>query len=409
MELIIIYLYLALNITMQTNVPGVRRPVAMCSSAVLAALFCTAAFAQGMPTTPESVKGFAESTFNSEVFKGLVQNYQHQNSAVVNSVNDLAVAQAKAALPKASEYGDRIRYGTHNVVTNDGETIVSWMIQLTGANAAQRKDFLTRLANLASQRNPEAMTFEGFVSEYGLFGEPQSVPKAMDLYRNAAAFNYQPAIYDLAVAAAYGKGQRPDAGTASALISQAAAIAPDASYRVCGFGAFLSYRQGDQQRALTYTKSCWSDLAGIPKALYNDQVTPNQRVMLLRASIATGVDDGYGLLARVTHDAGPEPQYLACKYMLVDKYRRTLNGNTLKDDAVSCYRQSGSAPTDPKEALLKLNTVVPGIIGFVPTEIRALEKSRASNKFHYAWSVPYLPFRQEDVDLFSPFVSNTKQ
>lgn len=231
----------------------------------------------------------------------------------------------------------------------------------------------------------------------------------MDLYRNAAAFNYQPAIYDLAVAAAYGKGQRPDAGTASALISQAAAIAPDASYRVCGFGAFLSYRQGDQQRALTYTKSCWSDLAGIPKALYNDQVTPNQRVMLLRASIATGVDDGYGLLARVTHDAGPEPQYLACKYMLVDKYRRTLNGNTLKDDAVSCYRQSGSAPTDPKEALLKLNTVVPGIIGFVPTEIRALEKSRASNKFHYAWSVPYLPFRQEDVDLFSPFVSHTKQ
>lgn len=394
---------------MQTNVPGVRRPVGMCLCAILAALFSTAAFPQGTPTTPESVKGFADSTFNSEVFKGLVQNYQHQNSAVVNSVGEIAVAVARAALPKASEYGERIRYGTHNVVTNDGETVVSWMIQLAGANAGQRRDFLTKLAGLASRRDPEAMTFEGFVSEYGLFGEAQSVPRAMDLYRDAAALNYQPAIYDLAVAAAYGKGERPDPGAAAALIAQAAAIAPDASYRVCGFGAFLAYRQNDRQRALTYTQNCWSDLAGIPKALYNDQVTPDQRIMLLRASIATGVDDGYGLLARVTQDAGPEPQYLACKYMLVDRYRRTLNNNTLKDDAVNCYRRYGTAQADPKEALLRLNTVVPGIIGFVPVEIRALEKSRAANRFHYAWSVPYLPFRQEDVDLFSPFVSHTKQ
>lgn len=394
---------------MQTNVPGVRRPVGMCSCAILAALLSTAAFSQGTPTTPESVKGFADSTFNSEVFKGLVQNYQHQNSTVVNSVGEIAVAVAKAALPKASEYGERIRYGTHNVVTNDGETVVSWMIQLTSANAAQRRDFLTKLAGLAARRNPEAMTFEGFVSEYGLFGEPQSISRAMDLYRESAALNYQPAIYDLAVAAAYGKSQRPDPGAASSLLAQAAAIAPDASYRVCGFGAFLSYRQNDRQRALAYTQNCWSDLAGIPKALYNDQVAPDQRVMLLRASIATGVDDGYGLLARVTLDAGPEPQYLACKYMLVNRYRRTLDNNTLKDDAVNCYRRYSTAPATPKEALLRLNTVVPGIVGFVPVEIRALEKSRASNRFHYAWSVPYLPFRQEDVDLFSPFVSHTKQ
>jgi hypothetical protein len=394
---------------MLTNSQCFRRPAATLSIAVIAALLSSTAVAQQEPTTPESVKSFADSTFNSEVFKGFVSNYQRQNSAVINSVNDASVAQAKASLPRAPEYGTRIRYGTHNVVTNDGEVIVTWMIDLTSADAQQRKTYLAKLADLASRQIPEAMTFEGFVAEYGLFGEPQNVQRAMDLYRAAASLNYQPAIYDLAVAAAYGKAQRADLGNAAALVSQASAIAPDASYRVCGFGAFLSYRQGDRQQAVRYAQSCWSDLAGIPKALYDDRVTPSQKVLLLRNSIATGVDDGYSLLAQVTHDAGPEPQYLACKYMLVNRYRRSLNGAALKSDALQCYQQSAQTPPDAKEALLRTNTVVPGIIGFVPTEVRELEKLRASNRFHYAWSVPYLPFRQQDVDLFAPFVSHTKQ
>lgn len=394
---------------MHTNGQCFRRPGATWSIALLAVSLSSGAVAQSEPTTPESVKSFADATFNSEVFKGFVANYQRQNAGVINSVNDAAVAQAKATLPKASEYGARIRYGTHNVVSNDGETIVSWMIELAGADAQQRKVFLAKLADLSTRQNPEAMTFAGFVAEYGLFGEQQNVQRAIELYRTAASYNYQPAIYDLAVAAAYGKAQRADLSTAAALVSQASAIAPEDSYRVCGLGAFLSYRQGDRQQAARYAQSCWSDLASIPKALYDDRVTSSQKILLLRNSIATGVDDGYPLLEKVTHDAGPEPQYLACKYMLVNRYRRSLNGSALKDDAVKCYQQSAQTPTDPKQSLLRINTVVPGIVGFVPTEISTLEKLRASNHFHYAWSVPYLPFRQQDVDLFAPFVSHTKQ
>lgn len=394
---------------MQNKATSTRGSLSLLSAACLAVLLPGYSAAQVQPTTPESVKGFAESTFNSPVFSQLQSNFQRQNRSVIDSVNDAAVAQAKAMLPKAKVLGERLKYGNHAVVSNDGETMIAWMIQLTSASPPERKDLLGKLAALAEQNIPEALTFEGFANEYGLFGTPQNLARALQLYQAAAARNYQPAIYDLAVAAAYGKGNRADLNNALGYIARASAIAPDPSYRVCGFGAFLSYRVGDRAQAARYAQSCWSGLAGIPKALYDERVTMPQRVTLLRESIATGIDDGYPLLAKVTHDAGADPQYLACKYMLVDRYRHNLNGNTLRDDAIRCYQQTGDIPTDPKEALIRSNTVVPGIVGFVPTEIRTLEKERASNHFHYAWSVPYLPFRQQDVDQFAPFVSHTRQ
>lgn len=408
-ELIIIKVTGPLNRTMQNKVTHSRGYIALVSTACLAASLAGEVHAQVQPITPDAVKGIAESTFNSPVFSQLESSYQRQSKSVVQSVTDFAVARTKAMLPKAKVLGERIRYGNHNVVTNDGETIVAWMIELASAPLAQRNVLLSKLNALADQNIPEAVTFEGFISEYGLFGTAKNMPRAIQLYRTAAAANYQPAIYDLAIAAAYGKTGRSDVNEALGYVARAATIGVDNSYRVCGFGAFLSYRAGYREDAARYGKSCWSDLAGIPRALYDPSENEPQRITLLRASIATGIDDGYALLAQVTNDAGPDPQYLACKYMLVNRYRGSLVGNSLRDDAVRCYRQSPNTPTDPKQALLRYNTVVPGIIGFVPTEVRALAKDRASNHFHYGWSVPYLPFRQQDVDLFEPFVSHTKQ
>lgn len=394
---------------MLNNATRARGYFAWLSAACLAAYLSGNANAQAQPLTPDAVNGFAESTFNSPVFGQLQANYQRQSRSVVQSVSDLAVAQANAMLPRAKVLGERIRYGDHNVISNDGETMIAWMIELANAPVAQRNVLLSKLAALSGQNIPEALTFEGFVAEYGLFWTPRNLQRALELYRTAAAANYQPAIYDLAIASAYGKGQRSDLNEALGYVGRASSIAPDSSYRVCGFGAFLSYRSGDREQAMRYANSCWSDLAGIPKALYDPSESEAQRITLLRASVATGIDDGYGLLAQVTHDAGPDPQYLACKYMLVNRYRMSLVGNTLRDDAVRCYQQSGNTPPEARQALLRYNTVIPGIIGFVPTEVRALAKERASNHFHYGWSVPYLPFRQQDVDLFEPFVSHTRQ
>lgn len=392
---------------MQTIVSRVHRS-APCLIVPLALWCATAAYAQESGISPGNVKGFAESTFNSPVFKDLVNGYQQQNASVLKSVSSDVVDRAKALLPKASQLGERLRFGDHNVVSNDGETIVMWMIEAANAPADKRAGVLRKLADLSARGLPEAITFEGFVAEYGLFGAPKDPARAMNLYRSAAALNYQPAIYNLSIAAAYGKLQHADLSAALSYAGQAAAIAPDASYRVCGFASFLSYRQGDRGRALQYASSCWSDLAGIARGRYDPRATVSERVTLLRNSVGTGIDDGYTLLEQVAREAGPDPQYLACKYELVNKYRRAGTANTLRDDAIQCYRRT-TPTTNSRDAAIRFNTVVPGIIGFVPTEIRALDKLRASNKFHYGWSVPYLPFRQQDVDMFAPYVTHAKQ
>ncbi|UVA77178.1 hypothetical protein [Pandoraea commovens] len=384
------------------------RTIVVLLSAIFAAFDANPSHAQGSPGGAVDVRNFAETTFNSDTFKNFVNSYQKQNSTVVDSITSSAVFNAQAALPKAMEYGTRLRYGEHNVVSNDGETIVSWMIQLTNSESQKRKELLAKLSNLASQRNPEALNFAGFIAEYGLFGEAKNLALAIDFYRAAATFNYQPAIYNLALAAAYGKGQAADLNNASSLISQAFAIAPDGSYRVCGFGAFLSYRQGDRTNATRYSSTCWSALANIPRAIYDERTTNAQKIGLLRESIATGVDDGYSLLARVTSEAGSDPQYTACKYMLVNRYRKARDNKGLRDDAVKCYQQSIPSNLDAKEATKRMAITVPGITAFVPIELSALEKMRSANKFHYAWSVPYLPFRQQDVDAFLPFVAHRK-
>jgi hypothetical protein len=45
-----------------------------------------------------------------------------------------------------------------------------------------------------------------------------------------------------------------------------------------------------------------------------------------------------------------------------------------------------------------------GVAGFVGPELAALDTMRRSNRFHFGWSVPYLPFTQGDVDMFEPLM-----
>jgi ABC-type sugar transport system substrate-binding protein len=75
---------------MQNKATATRGCLSLLSAACLAALLPGHAAAQAQPTTPESVKGFAESTFNSPVFSQLQSNFQRQNRSVIDSVNDAA-------------------------------------------------------------------------------------------------------------------------------------------------------------------------------------------------------------------------------------------------------------------------------------------------------------------------------
>lgn len=356
---------------------------------------------------PGDVGSAANSTFDSPVFKQTLQRLQNQSAAVMRSIDSTTLARVRASLPNGADLG-RLRYGSHNVVSRDGESVVGLIIQAAHASAAERTSILTRLNELSANQVPEALAFEGFAAEYGLWGIPKDQRRALAFYQSAAAQNYQPAVYDLALAHAYGKGGPRSVPSALALLSQASNIAPDPSGRVCGFGAFLSYRTGDRAQAMNYSHSCLSDLADIPKAVYGDQITPTQQVTLLRSSIATGIDDGYSLVERAAYQIPGDPQYLGCKYALVNRYRGNLVADRLKADALACYRQHTPIAGDARAQLMREQTVVPGIVSFVPLEIRDLEKLRASNHFHYAWSVPYLPFRQDDATLFEPFVLHQK-
>jgi len=53
--------------------------------------------------------------------------------------------------------------------------------------------------------------------------------------------------------------------------------------------------------------------------------------------------------------------------------------------------------------------VIAGVAAFVPTEISTLASMRRSNHFHYGWSVPYLPFGQQEVNLFEALMPKGKQ
>ncbi|WP_254221898.1 hypothetical protein [Burkholderia multivorans] len=137
------------------------------------------AYAQENGIEPGAVKGLAESTFDSPVFADLVNGYRAQNGSIVKSVTADVVDRAKALLPKANQLGERLRFGDHNVVSNDGETVVMWMIEAANATGEKRKALLAKLAELSARGVPEAMTFQGFASEYGLFGFPKDLGRAL--------------------------------------------------------------------------------------------------------------------------------------------------------------------------------------------------------------------------------------
>lgn len=356
-----------------------------------------------------SIKGRISEVLDSPAFSAAVSDLQRQNQAVVNSVNDDAVADAKKSLPRWNELGGTLKYGTHNVRSADGEKVIGMIRSAVTAHGKEREDVLHALDGMSAAGMPEAVNFMGFLSEYGLFGTRKDVAKAMRFYQGAAGRNYQPAVFNLGIAAAYGKLGAPARADAVGLMDQAAGIAEDTSARVCGFGAFLHYRHNDQGKALKAARGCLSPLAGLPLALWHRPMELPKQIEVLRHSVATGVDDGYGLLEQVTrpsaiHDA----QLNFCKYYLVNRYRNTGHRDQLKNDALECVSRFAAKSGHPLDAASQ-DSALRGLVGAVTMEIESLQAMRQSNHFHYAWSVPYLPFTQQDVDLFEPIMKEVSR
>ena len=335
-----------------------------------------------------------------------MQRQKNMNQAVVTKVGENEINQARASLPQLGVIGNRLKYGSHHTVSQNGEEIIDLIRSLIQAPSTQQNSILSKLQVFAKNNVPEALHFFGFIFEYGLFGADKNLSKAVQYYQSAASFNYQPALYNLAIMSAYGRSGKVDLEKSRRLIRQAYALGNESSYRVCGFASFLSYRFDLQNEAQRYAHRCVSPLANLSLATQNNELPLAKRVSLLRDSLATGVDDAYRLIVRITQPfKATDNNYTFCKYALVDRYRNKTTFNRLQDDALRCVAQAKNfAYTDSKNKLL-YDQIIRGIAGFVPVEINALAHIRRSNPFHYNWSVPYLPFGQQEVNLFSSMIN----
>jgi hypothetical protein len=348
-----------------------------------------------MPLTPADAQRFSQQAKSAS------------DAAAANSSESRPTLLPEQILPRVTRVGDDLRFGAHNVVSREGESVVDLIRGTARGSGAVREANLKSLRQLSDQGSPEAQTFLGFVAEYGLFGTSRDASAAQQFYAAAASSHYQPALYNVALAAAYGKATRPDISRAATLIVDAVRVSIDASARVCGLGAFLAYRSGDRQSAVAFAQNCTSPLAVLPLARWERRSLDPQTLEQLRRSTATGVDDGFQLIVTLAQQStGADPAYLYCKYALLNRVRtgqsRTSSAEMLQQ-ATSCVTRtspSGQRLDDPT----RHDMAARGVAGFVGPELAALDTMRRSNRFHFGWSVPYLPFTQGDVDLFEPLM-----
>jgi hypothetical protein len=387
-----------------------RRAVALVTAAACASFAMVGVRAQSSPALDaigRSIRQAVESPVTSEDAQRASQQARAiTDAAAAATPHFRANLIPEELLPRVTRVGDELRFGTHNVVSRDGESVIGLIRGIARAPADKRDRVLDQLRALSGQGNPEATTFMGFVVEYGLFGSQRDPVLAQQHYAAAASSRYQPALYNVALAAAYGKGTAPDIVRAASLMAESMKVAIDTSARVCGFGTFLAYRRGDRPSAAAFARNCASPLAVLPIARWESASLHTQLLEQLRRSTATGVDDGYALIEQLAQrNAANDPSYLYCKYALVNRVRARSSTDSAEvlRQAERCVALTQQADQRKGEKAARERTAQ-GIAGFVGTELNALNTMRQSNRFHLAWSVPYLPFAQADVDLFEPLM-----
>ena len=292
--------------------------------------------------------------------------------------------------------------GPHAVSSRLGEKIIAMIRMLPKADPDARDAILHRLQALAQDGTPEAVTFLGFAAEQGAFGVPRQPDKAALLYRAAAQSGYQPALYDLALMNAYGRGMPRDLREAEALLARAVAAGAEGSNRVCGMASFVAYRLNDQAGMRNYSEGCNGPLPALAIAAVNQAPADGNLVSRLKNSIATGVDDGFMALETVTRrNAANDTGFSYCLWSLVNRFRAQPASPAITASAANCVNSvalpgSRVASLEPQAR----QQAAVGIAHLVGTQVQDLAAARKGNSFHYGMAVPYLPFTQDDVDLF---------
>ena len=369
-------------------------------------MFCNVADAANELAIPPAAVASQSSRAGDLLRSGAVEqkaaDQQREAKGIMDSVNDQIVEKTKELIPKLNQLGSGIKYGTHAIVSEHGEEVI-WLIHdvATAKPEVQHAD-LRKLVDFSNDRVPEAMNFMGFMAEHGLLGARKDLRNARRYYEAAAHSQYQPAILNLALMAAYGKGESVDRVKALGLFQNAYAIGGDVSGRVCSLAAFFAYRANLPSLALKYSTGCNTPLGQIPQAAFNDAIPMKKRYQIARDSLSTGINDGYGIIAQLSgNDLDTDTTYTFCKYRLLQDFAQYRA--TLQDASKRCLIEVKHLSYD-KPLTQEQTMAVKGIAGFVFSENENLTKSRQSNHFHYGWGVPFLPFAQTEVNLFEPLI-----
>lgn len=216
----------------------------------------------------------------------------------------------------------------------------------------------------AKRNIPEAVTFVGFVVEQGLLGQRADAKLAARYYAAAAARQYQPALFNLALQVAYGRGRADDAGTALGWIEQAAAVAQAKS-----------------------------------------RPTPVDEALIarLRQTASSGTDDGLAMIEAIGRaNLHTDRQFLYCKYAVLRSYRQRSDTADLEQAAGKCIDSVSASMPGDLLLMLPREQAARTVAGFVIAERAALNAMRKTSPYHYGRSVPYLPLSQAEVALFEP-------
>lgn len=339
----------------------------------------------------------------------VVPLYQTPSSPASASTKDTSPAVTRLA-NSLFVGAQQIRYGAHNTVSADAETLIETFRQSITGTTAQQAQAWNDVKNWAGQGVPEATHFLGFVVEMGLKGQKPDSALAARYYAQAAARGYQPALYNLGLQAGYGRGTRQDLGAAVRFMSQAAERGSDDSQRVCGMGSYLALRAQDFSAASRLAQNCGSPLATLVDVRNNPVGITPQRVAALRQVIATGADDGYAALEALGRaNIASDRQLLYCKYRLLGQLRNQTQLTDVRARAMTCVSQARSSL--PKDLALTMSDaqLSDALAGFVVAERAALQTLRDGDTFHYGRSVPFLPYRGAEAELFEPVVNAARR
>jgi len=317
------------------------------------------------------------------------------------SANLIAQSSLQAKLQELA--GNLRGSGPHAVSSKSGEKVISMVRMLPKADSETRAALMRRLEAFAKDSVPEALTFMGFAAEQGAFGVPKQPDKAAQLYRAAAQHGYQTALYDLALMNAYGRAMPRNLRGAESLLTSAVAAGGEGSNRVCGMASFVAYRLNDTAGMRNFSDGCTGPLSALAVAAIETGPVDDVLIGRLKNSIATGVDDGYYALEAVTRRrTRDDTEFSYCLWSLVNRYRAQPGSPLIASDAATCVE----AVSVPGSKVASLEPVARqqaafGLARTVGMQIQELAANRKASNFHFGMPVPYLPFTQDDVDLFA--------